>query len=99
MIFIINWLNEAFMSEERESKPLNRFRRGDKVRVVDVNKGCCGRGKLFSLGVIPGTVVEVLSAGRWGPCRLRVRGTELALGRRLAGSVVACAMSPETECS
>jgi ferrous iron transport protein A len=74
---------------KNEPRPLCRFRQGDKVKVEDL-EGCRqARAKLYAMGLTPGTVLEVVSTGR-GPCRLKVRGTDLVLGRGLSQKVFAC---------
>lgn len=54
---------------------------------VDSICGCAGmRHRLYSLGLIPGTVISVVSNGH-GPCTVCVRGATVALGRGMAGKV------------
>lgn len=76
---------------KNQSKPLCRFQPGDRVRVEDL-EGCRqARAKLYAMGLTPGTELEVVSAGR-GPCRLKVRGTDLVLGHGLSRKIFACPM-------
>ncbi len=61
--------------------------------VVRIEKLCdCpkARGRLCALGLTPGTFVEVCSGGP-GPCLLKVRGSNLALGNGMARRVL-CSM-------
>lgn len=63
--------------------PINRFPKGSLVRIQSL-EGCPkSRCRLCAMGLTPGTVVEVRSNGH-GPCRLKVRGTDVVLGRNLS---------------
>ena len=80
---------------KKDSRPLCRFSQGDMVRVEDL-EGCrAARAKLYAMGLTPGTELEVVSSGH-GPCRLKVRGTDLVLGRGLSQKIFAC---PLEECA
>ncbi|WP_027184364.1 FeoA family protein [Desulfovibrio inopinatus] len=63
--------------------PLNQFPKGSKVTIADYDAGCQCRGRLCALGLTPGTTVEVCESGM-GPCKLRVRDSELVLGCGMA---------------
>ena len=40
---------------------------------------------MCEIGLVPGTCVELLRmAPLWGPVMVRIRGTDIALGRRIA---------------
>jgi ferrous iron transport protein A len=41
------------------------------------------------MGLTPGTECEVLSGGRCGPCRLRVRNTDVVIGHGMAEKIMA----------
>ena len=73
-------------------RPLSDFPAGSLVRVVQLNGNSGARSRLCALGLIPGTEVEVVTGGR-GPCRLKVRQCDLALGRGMAEKVMAVAAS------
>lgn len=61
---------------------------GQKARVVKINKGR-GERKLYEIGLVPGTVVEVISRHPFkGPMVLRIDNAEFALGHKLAGSIL-----------
>ena len=83
------------MSTNNDSKPLCRFRPGMRVRVADLDGCRHARAKLYAMGLTPGTELEVVSAGN-GPCRLKVRGTDLVLGRGLSEKIFAC---PVDQCA
>jgi ferrous iron transport protein A len=40
------------------------------------------------MGLIPGTEVEITSGG-YGPCRMKVRNSELVLGHGMASKILA----------
>lgn len=68
--------------------PLPNFPVGSKVRIVQLVGNNCARSRLCALGLTPGTQVELLAAGH-GPCRIRVRESDLVLGRGMAEKVLA----------
>ena len=70
------------------SRPLCQFPSGSKVRVTGLESGGGARCRLCALGLTPGTVIEVTQNGP-GPCRLKVRGSDLVLGQGLAHKVMA----------
>ncbi|MBN2140901.1 MAG: ferrous iron transport protein A [Desulfovibrionaceae bacterium] len=80
-------------------KKLCSFPTGSRVRISEVCAGSCARCRVFSLGLTPGTAVEVVHSGS-GPCRLKVRGSDLIIGQGLASKIMACAAEaadPEAE--
>lgn len=80
---------------KKHSRPLCRFSQGDMVKVEDLDGCRAARAKLYAMGLTPGTVLEVVSTGG-GPCRLKVRGTDLVLGRGLSEKIFAC---PVDQCA
>ncbi|MEF2145322.1 MAG: FeoA domain-containing protein [Desulfovibrionaceae bacterium] len=75
--------------KSKGQKSLCRFPEGTLVRVEDL-AGCRNaRSRLYAMGLTPGTELEVISSGP-GPCRLRVRGSDLVLGHGLADKIIAC---------
>lgn len=70
-------------------KPISQFPSGSKVR-VESTEGCCrARGRLCAMGLTPGTFCEVLSGGTMGPCRVRVRDTDVVIGHGMAEKILA----------
>ena len=67
--------------------PLTQIPSGKEVTIKTVDGGCGARSKLLSLGIIPGTKVKITSNG-FGPCRLKVRGYEVVIGRGLAEKIL-----------
>ncbi|WP_434731448.1 ferrous iron transport protein A [Thermogladius sp. KZ2Tp1] len=62
---------------------LDNARPGARLRIVSVD----GRGwvqRLYQMGLLPGSIVEVVSNYGVGPVVLRVMGVEVAIGRGIA---------------
>lgn len=78
------------------TKALGDFPAGCRVTVEQLCECPRARGRLCALGLTPGTEVEICAGGD-GPCRLRVRGTDVVLGQGLA-SRVQCALLNDEEC-
>lgn len=68
--------------------PLNHFRSGSKLTIASFTGGRGARSKLYAMGLTPGTTV-FLTSGRNGPCRMKVRDSELVLGQGLAEKILA----------
>jgi ferrous iron transport protein A len=78
-------------------KPISKFPSGSKVR-VESTEGCCrARGRLCAMGLTPGTFCEVLSGGSMGPCRVRVRDTDVVIGHGMAEKILASPADGESE--
>ncbi len=60
---------------------------GARARVVQVNAGPRLSMRLFEMGIVPGSVVEVVANNR-GPILIRVRGVTLAIGRGMAKKIL-----------
>lgn len=72
------------MSEQ----PLSCFPAGTRVTITHLDGGRGAKSKLYSLGLIPGTEVQITSGGS-GPCRMKIRGSELVLGQGMANKILA----------
>lgn len=77
-----------------DSQPLCRIPEGTRVTVEDLDACPKARAKLYAMGLTPGTELEVVQSGS-GPCRLRVRGSDIILGHGMSQKVFAC---PLTTC-
>lgn len=77
-------------------KALPQFPAGSKVRIEKLCECPKARGRLCALGLTPGTTVEVCSGGP-GPCRLKVRGGNVAIGQGMASGVYATPVPPLAE--
>ena len=75
-------------------KALPQFPDGSRVRIEKLCDCPKARGRLCALGLTPGTTVEVCSGGP-GPCRLKVRGGNVALGHGMASGVYGCRISQD----
>jgi len=68
--------------------PLNHFPSGSKVTIASCHGGNGARSRLYALGLTPGTQVFVTSSGG-GPCRMKVRNSELVIGQGMAEKILA----------
>ncbi len=60
---------------------------GSRVRIVSVMGGHGLVNRLMQMGLIPGSIVEVVSSNL-GPVVVRVRGITIALGRGMARKIL-----------
>jgi ferrous iron transport protein A len=60
---------------------------GEKGKIVKISGGRGACKRLNELGLIPGTVIEVVNKISSGPVMIKVKGSKLALGRGLAAKV------------
>jgi len=68
--------------------PLTFLAAGEKGQVVDI-KG--GRGivqRLYEIGFVPSTVVEILVSHNPGPILVNVKGARIAIGRGMAAKIM-----------
>lgn len=71
-----------------ELMPLSELHPGQKAVVRKVNAPQALAHRLFALGIVPGTEVEVVRTAALGdPMELRVRGFHIALRRKDAKSL------------
>ena len=68
--------------------PLINFPEGSKVIIISFKGGRKMRARLYDMGLTPGTTVTITSQGP-GPCRIKVRGFDLVLGRGIAAKIIA----------
>jgi ferrous iron transport protein A len=68
--------------------PLNHFPSGSKVTISSFLGGNGARSRLYAMGLTPGTTIRITSSGG-GPCRMKVRDSELVLGQGLAAKIMA----------
>ncbi len=67
--------------------PLTQCRPGTRVRVCEIGGDKGLKGRLCALGLIPGTPVDILSAGQ-GPILIKVLGSRLVIGHKMAEKVL-----------
>ncbi len=68
--------------------PLSMAPAGQPLTIVDVRAGQNLRRRLADMGLVPGTVVQVVTCMGHGPVILSVRETRLALGRGASHKVL-----------
>lgn len=73
---------------ERALIPITAITPGKEVTLIGINGGRGVRSRLYSLGLIPGTRIKVLSNNGVGPIMVAVKDTRLALGRGMAIKIV-----------
>ncbi|MBW1931305.1 MAG: ferrous iron transport protein A [Deltaproteobacteria bacterium] len=67
---------------------LSQAEPGKEVTLVDIIGGRGVKSKLYSMGLIPGTKVKILTHASMGPVMVRVRDCRLALGRGMAEKII-----------
>ncbi len=77
------------IQSKHESTPLCRIPEGTRVRLHELGGCPKARAKLYAMGLTPGTELEIIQSGS-GPCKLRVRGSDLVLGHGMSQKVFAC---------
>ncbi len=68
--------------------PLGKVDPGKEVTVVLINAGRGLQSRLFSIGLVPGVTIKVLSNTHAGPIRISVKDTRLALGWGVAQKII-----------
>ncbi len=74
--------------------PLTMLEAGQRFRVSAVCGGCGASERLADLGLLNGTVAQVVRPSCGGPMLLEVRGSRLAIGRGLASKLLVQVASP-----
>lgn len=67
--------------------PLLNIKTGQRAVLVEINWGDKMKHKLQSMGLVPGTIISVVSSGSKGPIVIDVRGSRLALGRGIVSKI------------
>lgn len=68
---------------------LYRSKRGTKVRVVDIECSCFVKKKIMDMGIVKGTIIEVISFAPFGdPINILVRGYHLSLRKKEAERIL-----------
>ncbi len=73
---------------------------GSRVIVKAIAAGMGAYQRILSLGIAPGTELEVIENNMyypWSPVIIRVRGVELAIGRGLADKIIVFPIIKESE--
>ncbi len=75
---------------------------GDKVVVKAIMAGQGAYYRALSLGIAPGTTIEVVENTLqypWSPIIIKVRGVEIALGRGMAHKIIVARIVNEEQTS
>ena len=68
---------------------LYKTKKGKKVRVVDIECSDFVRRKIMDMGIVKGTILEIVSIAPFGdPINLLVRGYHLTLRRKEAEKII-----------
>lgn len=79
---------KAVNSQVKSLMPLALAGLGAKVEVVRIAAGNNLSERLTSMGLVPGTVIEVVNCCCKGPMIVAVKGSRVALGRGMALKVL-----------
>ena len=60
---------------------------GSKARLVSIGGDHGIQAKMAAMGLLPGTLLEVVRESRNGPVLISVRGSRIMLGHGLAGHI------------
>lgn len=74
----------------RAESLLTDVKTGKCVRLAAISGDSNSQRKLFSLGLLPGTDIRMLSNRKEEPCLILVRGSRLLLGAELAKLITVC---------
>lgn len=74
--------------QEKVSKPIDEFSYGSFVRIIHLDSGKSALSRFCSLGLTPGTKVQVFVNGK-GSIKLKFRDSEIVLGRKFAHKIMA----------
>ncbi|WP_319760275.1 FeoA family protein [Maridesulfovibrio sp.] len=80
-----------------KGRPLSSYKSGMSVRVTGFEGGKCCRSRLLSMGIIPGTIVDIISSN--GRMNIRVRRSQFALGHEMTKKILAIPVCDCDKCS
>ena len=81
------------MSSE-EVKPLSLIKPGKNVRLVSITGGRFLQSRMMSMGLMQGTLIEVVKNRGDGPVIVSVKGSRLVLGRGRAQKILVNWITP-----
>ncbi|WP_320170070.1 FeoA domain-containing protein [Maridesulfovibrio sp.] len=84
------------LTEKTTPRPLSCYGNGVSVRVTALEGGRCCRSRLLALGIIPGTIITVLSS--CGRMTIRVRSSQFAIGCEMAAKIMAIPVRDCDDC-
>ena len=74
---------------------LYKAKKGKKVKVIDIDCSCFIKRKIMDMGIVKGTIVEVISVAPFGdPINVLVRGYHLSLRKKEAEKIIVENYSP-----
>jgi DtxR family Mn-dependent transcriptional regulator len=82
--------------EEKAETTLGKLPAGETAVIKTCGGGGGSLGRCLSLGFTPGSVIKMMENYNRGPVLVRVRGTEVAIGRELADKI--CVIQEEPAC-
>ncbi|MCD4829878.1 MAG: ferrous iron transport protein A [Candidatus Cloacimonetes bacterium] len=68
--------------------PLSFCKPGQEVTVHSVTGKCNARSRLETLGFVPGAKITVVSANHRGPFIVRIKDSQLAIGRGMSHKIL-----------
>jgi ferrous iron transport protein A len=67
---------------------LSRIDPETEVTLIDIIGGRAIRSKLYSMGMVPGVSLRVMSRNEHGPLIVGVKDSRLVIGRGMAGKII-----------
>jgi len=67
--------------------PLTMLKPGKKARILSIRGGRGAQARLASMGLIPGTVIEVVRSSYSGPFVIAVREGRMIIGHGMAQKI------------
>ncbi|HEU19210.1 MAG TPA: ferrous iron transport protein A [Deltaproteobacteria bacterium] len=67
---------------------LSQVMPGKQVKIISLAGGRGLHARLISMGLIPGSIIEVVNQGMTGPCVVAQNGCRLAIGRGVAHKII-----------
>ena len=80
--------NDDAMTPHVPATSLATLPPGKNARVTSINGGRGLAQRAASMGIIPGTELEIIRAGRGGPVLVRVHQSRIVLGRGMAQRIL-----------
>jgi len=77
-----------------EVKPLSLIKPGKNVRLVSITGGRFLQSRMMSMGLMQGTLIEVVKNRGDGPVIVSVKGSRLVLGRGMAQKILVNWITP-----
>ena len=75
------------MSSKKE-KFLSEIDSDTKVRLVSIDGGAGLCQRMAAMGLVPGSIFEVMRNGHPGPFVVRIKQSKVVLGRGMAGKIL-----------